>query len=219
MSHPLRRSCRRALSLKTGVALTARFGLSEGLKLILVVAGEWKQKRKSEVVLQLNPLWIIVAVAQNRVIGNDNKLLWRIRSDLQRFKALTLGKPMVMGRKTFQSIGKALPGRETIVVTRDKGFSAAGVHVAHDLADALVLANTLAVKMNAEAIAIVGGGEIYAQTLDRAARVYVTEVALAPEGDTRFPALTPEWNIERREVHPAGVHDEAAFAYIDYVRV
>ena len=165
------------------------------------------------------PLWIIVAVAQNRVIGNDNKLLWRIRSDLQRFKALTLGKPMVMGRKTFQSIGKALPGRETIVVTRDQGFSAPNVHVAHDMADALALANALALKMNAEAIAIVGGGEIYAQMIDHAVRVCLTEVALAPEGDTHFPQVGPEWKIVQREDHPASPNDEAAFAYIDYVRV
>lgn len=164
------------------------------------------------------PLWIVVAVAKNRVIGGDNKLLWHIRSDLQRFKALTLGKPMVMGRKTFQSIGKALPGRETIVVTRDRAFRAPGVHVAHDLAAALKLADEFALKMNAEAIAIVGGGEIYAQTLAKTARVYLTEVELAPDGDTHFPKLGAEWRVEHEESHPAGPKDDAAFRNIDYVR-
>ncbi len=168
--------------------------------------------------MPLKPLWIVVAVAQNRVIGNDNKLLWHIRSDLQRFKALTLGKPMVMGRKTFESIGKALPGRETIVVTRDRGFSAPGVHVAQNMDEALATAAHLADGMNAEAIAIAGGGQIYAQTLPLVARVFETEVALQPQGDTVFPRLGPEWRLEQEQSFPAGPKDEAAFTFFDYIR-
>ena len=165
------------------------------------------------------PLWQVVAVARNGVIGGDNRLLWHIRTDLQRFKALTMGKPMVMGRKTFASIGKALPGRETIVVTRDRGFRAAGVHVAHDMDMALTLADVLGDNMKAGAIAIVGGGEIYAQTLAQSARLYVTEVDLAPEGDTFFPHPDPgQWREVSREAFAASARDDAGFAFVEYRR-
>ena len=107
------------------------------------------------------PIVLIVAVADNGVIGRDNTLIWRLRSDLQRFKALTLGKPMVMGRKTFQSIGKPLPGRETIVVTRDASFRPEGVFTAPSLEEALALAQSRAAALGADAVPVVGGGEIY----------------------------------------------------------
>ena len=165
------------------------------------------------------PLWIVVAVAKNGVIGGDNKLLWHIRADLQRFKALTLGKPMLMGRKTFESIGKALPGRETIVITRDVHFAAPNVHVAHDLGQGLALAQRLGLDMGAEAVAVVGGGEIYRQTLAQAAKIYLTQVDLAPQGDTSFPALDMSlWREVQREAHQAGPKDDADFIYIDYER-
>ena len=166
------------------------------------------------------PLWLVVAVARNGVIGGNNKLLWHIRSDLQRFKALTLGKPMLMGRKTFHSIGKPLPGRETVVITRDQDFAVEGVHVAHDLTGGLKLANALGVAMGASAIAVVGGGEIYAQTRDLAARICLTQVDLAPVGDAHFsaPDLT-KWRITHQEYPPRGPHDDADFAYLDYEQV
>ena len=165
------------------------------------------------------PLVLVAAVARNRVIGGDNRLLWRLPGDLRRFKALTLGKPLVMGRKTFLSIGRPLPGRETIVVTRDPGLRADGVLVAQDLEAALALAEARAEAMGAEAIVIAGGGELYAQTIDRADRLAVTEVALAPEGDALFPPIDPAaWREVRREPGVRGPKDEADFCFVDYER-
>jgi dihydrofolate reductase len=165
------------------------------------------------------PLAIVVAAASNGVIGRDNRLLWRLKTDLRRFRALTLGKPLVMGRKTFQSIGKPLPGRECIVVTRDRTFRPEGVRVVHDLGAALALGRQVAREMDADAVMIGGGGEIYAATLPLADRVHLTEVALAPEGDAHFPPLDPtQFRAVHREEHPAGPDDEAAFAFVDYER-
>ena len=169
--------------------------------------------------IQPLPITLIAAVARNGVIGGDNRLLWRLRTDLQHFKARTLGKPLVMGRKTFQSIGKPLPGRETIVVTRDASFAAPGVHVAHDVEAALALAATIARRMGADEIIIAGGGELYRQTMGRADRLAITEVNLAPAGDVTFPAIDPaQWREGARAAHPAGEHDESSFVFVDYVR-
>jgi dihydrofolate reductase len=166
------------------------------------------------------PLLIVAAVARNGVIGADNRLLWRLSSDLRRFKALTLGKPLVMGRKTFESIGRLLPGREMIVVTHDPRFSAEGVLVAHGLEAALALAEARAEAMGADAIVIAGGGELYAQTIGRAQRLAITEVALAPEGDAFFPSIDPTlWREIRREPGVRGPKDEADFAFVEYERV
>ena len=156
---------------------------------------------------------LIAAVARNGVIGDGDKLLWRLSSDLKRFKALTLGKPLIMGRKTFDSIGKPLPGRQTIVVTRDLGWSHPGAAVAHDLEAALALASA------APEVMIGGGGEIYAQTIRGADRLFITEVDLAPEGDARFPAIDPAlWREVRREAGERGPKDEAGFDFADYER-
>jgi dihydrofolate reductase len=165
------------------------------------------------------PLSIIVAVADNGVIGRDNQLIWRLRSDLQRFKALTLGRPMVMGRKTYQSIGKPLPGRETIVVTRDPAFRPDGVMTAADLDAALTLAQDRAKALGADSVPVVGGGEIYRQAMPAADLIRLTRVHCAPEGDTRFPDPDPALFVETgRESHPAGPHDEFSFTFIDYSR-
>ena len=137
------------------------------------------------------PLVLVAAVARNGVIGADHGLPWRLSSDLKRYKALTWGKPMVMGRKTYLTIGRALPGRETIVVTRDPGFAAPDVLVAHDLQAALTLAAERARAMGASEIIVAGGGEIYAQTIALAERLFITEVALDAEGETRFPPIDP----------------------------
>ena len=137
------------------------------------------------------PLVLVAAVARNGVIGGRNRLLWRLPSDLKRFKVLTMGKPLVMGRKTFESVARPLPGRETIVVTRDHRFSAEGVRVAHGLEEGLALAVERAAAMGAGAIVVAGGGELYAETIDRADRLAITEVALEPEGDARFPPIDP----------------------------
>ncbi|HKI15517.1 MAG TPA: dihydrofolate reductase [Roseiarcus sp.] len=165
------------------------------------------------------PLAIVAAVARNGVIGANNGLPWRLSSDMKRFKTLTWGKPLVMGRKTYLSIPRALPGRETIVVTRDPAFAPAGVNIAHELETALDLAAQRADAMGAEEIVVAGGAEIYAQTMARASRLYITEVALAAEGDTRFPPIDPgQWREARRRKGERGPRDEADFAFVDYER-
>ena len=165
-------------------------------------------------------LLLVAAVARNGVIGSNNRLIWRLSSDLKRFKALTMGKPLVMGRKTFESISRPLPGRETIVVTRDKAFAHAGALVAYSLEAALKLAAERADAMGADAIVIAGGGEIYTQTIGRADRLAITEVALEPEGDARFPPIDPLlWREVRREKGERGPRDEADFAFVDYERI
>ena len=153
------------------------------------------------------PLVLVAAVARNGIIGANGGLPWRLSSDLKRFKALTWGKPLVTGRKTFESIGRALPGRETIVVTRDPTFAPSGVLVAHNLEAALDLAAERACAMGADEIIIGGGGEIYAQTIARAHRLFITEVALDAEGEARFPTIDP-----RTWLRPAGRWASAARA-------
>ena len=124
-----------------------------------------------------------------------------------------------MGRKNFQSIGRPLPGRETIVVSRDPAFAPPGVIVAHELDAALDLASERARAMGADEIIVAGGGEIYAQTIERASRLFITEVALDAEGDVRFPPIDPgQWREVRREKGERGPRDEADFAFVDYER-
>ena len=177
------------------------------------MAGDQGQGRRVKDV----PLVIVAAVARNGVIGASGGIPWR--SDLKRFKALTWGKPMVMGRKTFASIGRALPGRETIVVTRDPAFLPPGVLVAHAIDAALDLADKRARVMEADEIVIAGGAEIYAQTIKRASRLFITEVALDAEGEARFPPIDPgEWREVRREAGERGPRDEADFAFVEYER-
>ena len=165
------------------------------------------------------PLVIIAAVARNRVIGRNNGLAWRLPSDLKRFKALTMGKPLLMGRKTYQSIGRPLPGRETIVVTRERAAAIPGVLVAHDLAAALSAAQAAASRMGADEVIIAGGGQIYAQTIGRAARLHITEVDLAPDGDAKFPAIDPaQWREISRQRPQRALGDEAEFCIVESAR-
>ncbi|KAA2242222.1 dihydrofolate reductase [Salinarimonas soli] len=165
------------------------------------------------------PLAIVVAVAENGVIGRDNGLAWHQRADLKRFRALTLGKPIVMGRKTYASIGKPLPGRETVVLTRDPAFAAPGVHVAHDLPGAMRLADEIAGRMGADEIPVVGGAELYRAALPLADRLHLTLVHAEPEGDVSFPDYDPADFVETwRESHPAGPHDDHPFTFIDLRR-
>jgi dihydrofolate reductase len=166
------------------------------------------------------PLVLVAAVARNGIIGANGGLPWRLSSDLKRFKALTWGKPLVMGRKTFESIGRALPGRETIVVTRDPTFAPSGVLVASSLDAALDRAAERAGAMGADEMIIGGGAEIYAQTIARARRLSITEVALDAEGEARFPPIdTQEWCEVSRETGERGPHDETDFAYVTYGRL
>ena len=164
-------------------------------------------------------LVLVAAVARNRAIGSDDRLLWRLSTDLKRFKTRTLGKPIIMGRKTFASIGRPLPGRETIVITRDESFDPPGVLVAHEIDAALALAAKRALAIGASEIIVAGGGEIYAETIGRADRLAITEVEVAPEGDVFFPTIDPcLWREEKRETGARGSGDEVEFAFVDYVR-
>lgn len=164
-------------------------------------------------------LSIVVAVAQNGVIGRDNRLAWRLKTDLRRFRQLTMGKPLIMGRKTWDSIGRPLPGREAVVLTRDRGFQVPGAQVAHDWDEAKRVAGALADRMGASEIAVVGGAEAYRLALPEVATLHVTLVHAEPDGDVRFPAYDEALFVEvRREAHPASADDEHAFTFLDLVR-
>ncbi len=152
---------------------------------------------------------LVVAVSRNGVIGRDGGLPWHISSDLKRFKQITMGKPIIMGRKTWESLPrKPLPGRRNIVITRQPGYQAPGARVATDAETALRLART----EEPDEIAIIGGGAIYVRFLPMADRVYLTEVGLDVAGDTHFPHLPPEqWRESGREMHEKGPNDSASF--------
>jgi dihydrofolate reductase len=164
-------------------------------------------------------LVIVAAVAKNRVIGNGNQLAWRLPSDLKRFKAITLGKPIIMGRKTFQSIGKPLPGRANIIVTRDPTFAAGGIETAGSLEAALALAVTRAHEMGAGEIILGGGADLYAQAMPLADRLDITEVNLTPDGDALFPKIDAAiWREISREPGVRTEKDEAGFEVVRYQR-
>lgn len=132
---------------------------------------------------------LVVAAAENGVIGAGGRLPWRMPSDMRLFKRLTLGKPVIMGRKTFQSLKGPLVDRDNIVVTRDPAFTAAGVHVARSIDEAMGVAHSFAMARGATEIAIIGGAEIYRAALPLAHRVYLTRVHATPDGDTWLPDL------------------------------
>jgi dihydrofolate reductase len=161
----------------------------------------------------------VVAAAENGVIGHANGLPWRLRSDLQHFRALTMGRPVVMGRKTFQSLRRPLKGRTVIVVSRDASFAAPGILVAPDVERALLAARGDALRRGTDAIMIVGGAEIFAQTMPHATRIEFTLVHAKPQGDTVLPPLDPAtWREVKRSAHAPGPQDEAAFSFITYER-
>jgi dihydrofolate reductase len=163
---------------------------------------------------------ILAAVAENGVIGRGNALPWRLKSDMTHFRGLTMGKPVVLGRKTYASIGKPLKGRTVIVVSRDASFGAPGVIVAPSLRAALETARGDALRCNADEIFIAGGADIYAQALPLATRLVVTEVHKPADGDTHFPAIDRKlWRETARSEHKPGPQDDAAFAFVTYERV
>lgn len=150
------------------------------------------------------PIAIIVAVARNGVIGRDNTLPWRLPADLKHFKATTLGKPIVMGRKTFESLGKPLPGRTNIVITRAENFSAEGAVIVHSLDDALQAADAVAVRDGAAEIMVIGGAQIYKEALPLAQVLYYTRVDLDVDGDAFFADVDPtQWDCVEREAFAA----------------
>ena len=156
---------------------------------------------------------LIVALARNRVIGRDNQLPWRLSADLQHFKGLTMGKPIVMGRKTYESIGRPLPGRTNIVVTRDSSFSAAGCRVVHSIDEALVAAG------GADEVMIMGGENLYSQLLPRADRLYLTEVQAEVSGDAWFPEFDQtQWQELERESHRADEKNEFDYDFVVLTR-
>lgn len=163
---------------------------------------------------------LVAAVARNGVIGGDNALPWRLSTDLKHFKAVTLGKPLIMGRKTFESIGRPLPGRETIVVTRDPSFRADdGVHVAASPQAALRLAQARALAMGADEIVLAGGAQLYAALLDKVERLRITHVDLAPEGDAFLPEIDwTQWREISVETPERGKNDDAACRFVVYER-
>jgi dihydrofolate reductase len=149
---------------------------------------------------------LIAAVGRNGVIGADNDMPWHLPEDFAFFKRTTMGHPMVMGRKTFDSIGRVLPGRRTIVVTRQPDWSHSEVETAHSLSEALSLAGPT------DEVFVCGGGQIYAEAMPWAQRLLITEVDQSPEGDVRFPDIDPsQWHEVRRE-------DREGFSWVTYER-
>jgi len=157
---------------------------------------------------------LIVAMAKNGVIGRDNRLPWRLPADLAHFKSVTMGKPMVMGRKTWESLPGLLPGRRHIVVTRDRGYRADHCTLVHSLEQAIEAAGDVPEVM------IVGGGTLYKELLPRADRLYLTLVETEVEGDARFPELDfSQWREVLRESHPADERNEHPYTFIELERV
>ncbi|MEQ8514464.1 MAG: dihydrofolate reductase, partial [Chromatocurvus sp.] len=148
---------------------------------------------------------MIVAAARNGTIGRDNTLPWRLQDDLRYFRRVTMGKPVIMGRHTFDSIGRPLPGRDNIVVSRNPSFMAAGTRVVHDLDEAFAVALASAQSSGADEVMLLGGAQLYAAALPRIQRVYLTQVHADIAGDVRLPSLEPgSWQEISREDHPAG---------------
>ena len=154
----------------------------------------------------MSSLSIIVAKSRNNVIGSEGNLPWHIPEDLKKFKSITMGKPMIMGRSTFESIGKALPGRKNIVMTRDKGYQADGISVAHTLEEALILCE------QAREIMIIGGGEIYRLFFGKVNRLYLTNVEKYIDGDVFFPEIDlSKWKMIRKEEFPMNTERKIGF--------
>jgi len=167
---------------------------------------------------------VVAAVSDNGVIGRGNALPWRLKSDLKNFRALTMGKPVIMGRKTYLSIGRPLPGRTTIVVSRDPAFSAPGIVAAPTLDAAFAAALGDALRRGADSIVVAGGADIYAQVLyghalPMASRIVVTRVHRYVDGDVLFPPIDPSiWREIARDEHAAAAGDDAPFTVVTYQR-
>jgi dihydrofolate reductase len=164
-------------------------------------------------------LVLVAAVADNDVIGRAGGLPWRLKSDMRHFRALTTGRPVVMGRKTFQSIGRPLAHRTNVVISRDPAVTIGGAIVAADIGAALRVARADALRRNANEIIVIGGSEIYAQTLAFADRLEITRVHAEPVGDATFPPINSgSWVETARMEHGAGGGDDANFTFLTYER-
>lgn len=153
---------------------------------------------------------LIVAISKNRIIGDSNKLIWHLPADLKRFKEVTTGHPIVMGRKTFQSIGRPLPNRRNIIITRDNTFEVEGCEVVNSIEEALLLTNNDCF--------IIGGGEIYKQTLPIAEQIYMTVIEEEFQGDTKFPELNRSWYISKKEDFSKEDKNPYNYSFIFYER-
>lgn len=167
----------------------------------------------------MTPIALIAALARDRGIGNGNALLFRLKADMAHFRAATLGKPVVMGRKTFESLAKPLPRRLNIVVSRQPDLAIPGVVVAPSLDAALAVAHGEALRSGAGEIMVIGGAEIYALAMPRATRLLITHVDAAPDADAFFPAIDPAiWKGAEVAAHPTGPDDHHAVRIVDYRR-
>jgi dihydrofolate reductase len=162
---------------------------------------------------------LVAAIGDNNVIGDQGALPWRISSDLKHFRALTLNRPIIMGRRTFESIGRALDQRTNIVVSRSLARTAPGVVLATSIDAALAFARSDAEKRGVDEVMVIGGGDIFAELMPRADRLEITHVHASPEGDAFFPPIDPaEWQERSRREIAAGPKDSASFALATYVR-
>ena len=160
-------------------------------------------------------LAIIVAAARNGVIGRNNALPWHLPEDLQYFRRVTMGKPVIMGRKTFESIGRPLPGRSNVVISRDPQFCADGVSVVDSLDAALALASDIALTDGVDELVVIGGEQIYREALPRARRLYLTEVHADVEGDAVLPSMRrEEWREVSRERHGASETNPYDYSFV-----
>ncbi len=158
---------------------------------------------------------LVVAVAENGVIGADGKLPWRLKGDMRFFRQITMGKPIVMGRKTFESLPGVLGGRDNIVISRRDDFSVPGVFVVGGVEDAAVLAHEKAAERGVDEFCVIGGAQIYAEFMARAERIYMTRVHARPEGDAVFPEPDKdEWTELSRQFYPCGADNSADYSII-----
>ena len=167
----------------------------------------------------MTSLAIIVACAENGVIGRNNALPWHLSEDLRHFKRVTMGKPIVMGRKTFESIGRPLPGRTNIVISRSADYRAEGIEVVPTLYAALQLAERVARRDGVQELMVIGGAQVYAEALPRASRLYLTEVHAQVEGDAYLPAIDwSRWRETSRERHAAAAPNPYDYSFVVFER-
>ena len=162
---------------------------------------------------------LVAAIGENNVIGRAGRLPWRLKSDLQHFRQVTINRPVIMGRKTYESIGKPLPQRTNIVITRDADFSVPGIVTAPNFEAALALAGADAERRGADEIMVIGGSAVFAAAMPLAERLEITQVHSNTAGDVMFPPIDSEiWRQAAREERAAGPGDEASFAFVTYLR-
>ena len=163
---------------------------------------------------------LVVAMGENRAIGRGGDLPWHLHSDMRYFRKVTMGKPIIMGRLTFRSLGRALDGRVNIVLTRDRDFIAPGAVMAYSLAEGIDVARRAAAAAGVDEIMVMGGEDVFREVLPQASRIYLTEVHSAPHADTWFPQLDlSEWREVSREAHEAGPRDDHAFSFVVLDRI